>query len=167
MELFAFISKYFWLVAIVFTAINFLIFKRRSEKHIKENPELAKGYSALFRGYLFWINVPWIIMGIGCTIGGVPSVWYYFRPRDGNPYVLAWFGSVFTLWILSTFWLFFRGGAEILANHPGMLEFNYGLKRKEITNPTWIKVLWLLALAGGILGVAFIWSIEIPIPNFP
>ncbi len=98
MELFKFISKYFWLVAIVFTGVNCLIFKRRSEKHIKQNPELAEGYSVLFRGYLFWMNVPWIIMGIGCTIGRIPSVWYYFRPKDGNPYVLAWFGSVFALW---------------------------------------------------------------------
>ena len=165
MELFAFISKYFWLVAIVFTTVNFFVFKRRSEKHIKENPELAKGYSKLFRGYLFWMNIPWIIMGIGCTIGGVSSVWYYFRPRDGNPYVLAWFGSVFALWILGTFWLFFRGGAEMLAHHPGAVEFNYGLKRKEITNPTRIKVFWLLALAGGIFGVAFMWFMEIPMPN--
>jgi len=65
MELFKFISKYFWLVAIVFTGINCFTFKRRSKKHIKENPELAKGYSILFRGYLFWMNVPWIMMGIG------------------------------------------------------------------------------------------------------
>jgi hypothetical protein len=165
MELFKFISKYFWLVAIVFTGVNCFIFKRRSRKHIKENPELAKGYATLFRGYLFWLNIPWIIMGIGCTLGGIPSVWYYFRPMDGNPFVLAWFGCIFALWILGTFWLFFRGGAEMLAHHPGALEFTYGLRRKAITNPAWIKALWLLALAGGIFGAAFMWVTDIPIPR--
>jgi hypothetical protein len=74
MELFDFISKYFWLVAIVFTEINFFIFKKRAEKHIKENPGLAEGYSVLLHGYLFWMNIPWITMGVDCTIGGIPNL---------------------------------------------------------------------------------------------
>lgn len=148
------ILRYFWLVAIAFTVVNFFTFKKTAKKHIEENHELEKGYSTLFRGYLFWMNIPWVIMGVGCTIGGIPSVWYYFRPRDGNPYVLAWFGCVFALWILGTFWLFFRGGAEILSRHPGAIEFSYGWKTKELTNPAAIKVVWLLALAGGVFGAA-------------
>jgi len=158
-------TRFFWLIAIVVTGINFLIFKKRSQKHILENPELAKGYASLFRGYLFWLNIPWVIMGLGCTIGGIPSVWHFFRPRDGNPYVLAWFGCVFALWIIGTFWLFFRKGAETLARYPGAVEIYYGWKRKEITNPMWIKIIWLLALAGGIFGVVMMWFMEIPISN--
>jgi len=165
MELFNLMSKYFWLAAIIFTAINFIVFKRRARRQIENNPELEKGYSVLFRGYLFWMNLPWIIMGIGCTIGGIPSVWYYFRPKDGNPFVLAWFGCIFALCILGTFWLLFRGGAEMLAHHPGAVEFTYGLRRKAITNPAWIKAFWLLALAGEIFGAAFMWLTDIPIPN--
>jgi len=53
----------------------------------------------------------------------------------------------------------------MLAHHPGAVEFNYGFKRKEITNPRSIKVFWVLALAGGIFGAAFMWLMEIPIPN--
>jgi hypothetical protein len=165
MEPFAFISKYFWLLAIAFTGINLLIFKRRSRKHIKENPIVEKGYSVLFRGYLFWMNIPWLIMGIGIAFGGVPSVWHYFRPGDRNPYVLVWYGAVFALWIIGTVWLFFKGGAEMIAQHPGALEFSYGLKRKEITNPKAIKVLWVMVLAGALCGVACLWFMEIPIPN--
>jgi hypothetical protein len=166
MEPFGFISKYFWFVAIIVTGINLIIFRKRAQKYIKDNPQLEEGYATLFRGYLFWMNLPWVIMGIGCTIGGVPSVWHYFRPRDGNPYVLVWFGSLFLIWILGTFWLFFRGGAEKLVRHPGMIEFRYGFKRKNITNPVLIKSLWVLALAGGIVAVVLMWSMQIPIPIF-
>jgi hypothetical protein len=163
MILFAFISKYFWLVAIACTAGNLSLFKRRARKYIEENPDLEKGYASLFRGYLLWMNIPWLIMGLGRTVGGVPTVWHYFRPRDGNPFVLIWFGSVLALWIIGTYWLFFKEGAEMLARHPGMLEFSGGFKTLDMTNPASIKTLWLLILAGGIAGFASMWFMETPI----
>jgi len=166
MNPFVLISEYFWMIAIIVTFINWTMFRKRAKKHIDENPELKEGYEALFRGYIVWMNIPWVVMGIGCTVGGVSSVWHYFRPRDGNPYVLAWFASVFLLWVSSTFWLLFRGGAEKLVRHPGAMEFRYGFKSKDITNPTLIKSLWLLALIGGVIAAVAMWSMDIPIPNF-
>jgi hypothetical protein len=166
MEMFNFISEYFWVVAIITTVINALIFRKRSRKYIQNNPKLEEGYSILFRGYLFWLNIPWLVMGIGYTAGGVPSVWHYFRPKDGNPFVLAWFGSVFVLWILGTIWLFFKGGAEMLSTHPGALIIHYGFKTKAVTNPILFKIFWMVALAGGIFGAAFMWLTDIPIPEF-
>jgi hypothetical protein len=160
------ISKYFWLVAILVTGINWAMFRKRAQPYIEANRDLTEGYGALFRGYLFWLNIPWVVMGVGCISGGVPSVWHYLRPRDGNLYVLAWFASVFFLWVFGTFWIFFRGGAETLARHPGAIEFTYGFKRKDITQPAIIKTLWILALTGGIVGVALMWSTDIPTPNF-
>jgi uncharacterized BrkB/YihY/UPF0761 family membrane protein len=66
------ISKHFWVVAIIVTIINWLIFRKRAQKHIQNNPQLEEGYASLFRNYLFWMNISWVIMGIGCTFGGVP-----------------------------------------------------------------------------------------------
>ena len=166
MNIFKMISNYFWVVAIVFTCVNVLIYKYRSRKHIQQNPKLTEGYKKLFRGFLFWMNIPWVVMGIGCTIGNVPSIWHYFRPKDGNPYVLAWFGSVIILWILGTNWLFLKNGAEIIAKHPGALRMYSGFKRTEITNPNLIKIFWLLCLAGGIFGLVLMWTMDVPIPNF-
>ena len=37
MELFNYLSKYFWLVAIVVTCINWFMFRKRAEKYIEEN----------------------------------------------------------------------------------------------------------------------------------
>jgi len=68
--------------------------------------------------------------------------------------------------VSSTFWLLFRGGAEKLVRHPGAMEFRYGFKSKDITNPTLIKSLWLLALIGGVIAAVAMWSMDIPIPNF-
>lgn len=166
MDELSFMSKYFWLIAIAATGINLVIFRKRAQKYIAEKPELKEGYEVLFRGYLFWMNVPWIVMGIGCTVGSVPSVWHYFRPQDGNPYVLAWFASVFFVWALGSLWVFFRGGAETLARHPGALAFSYGFKRQDIRSPLLIKLFFLLMLAGGIAGVVMMWSMNVPIPHF-
>jgi hypothetical protein len=151
-------SKYFWLIAIVITVINAYIVKFRSHKYIKENPELSVGYKKLFWGYVIWLSIPWIVMGIGCEVGIVPSLWHFFRPRDGNSYVLAWCVSVFIMWFLIIYWIFFKGGALILSKHPGI----FG----EITNPKLIKFLALLMLAGGIFGFAFMWFKDFPIPEF-
>ncbi len=53
-----------------------------------------------------------------------------------------------------------------MARHPGAMEFRFGLKSKDVTSPALIKAFWLLALAGGIIGVVVMWSVDIPIPTF-
>jgi hypothetical protein len=103
---------------IAITCINVLYLKFHSRERIRQRPELAAGYQRLIWGYLFWGNLPWIIMGLGLELGGLPSIFSYFRPRDGNPFVLAFFIVVFAVWILGFWWLFFARGAEFLVEHP-------------------------------------------------
>ena len=164
--MFEIMTNNFWAVAIIVTCINAVFYKHRSREYIKENPDLAEGYAKLIKGYLVWMNIPWIVMGIGCTVGGVPSVWHFFNPQDGNPYVLAWFGSVFLLWILSVYWIFFKGGAETLVKYPGAIQMHSPMsKGKDITSPAGIKLLLCACLLGGILGVVMMWIQDIPIPK--
>ncbi len=158
--------KYFWVIAIIGTCANAFFYRHRSQEYIKDNPELAEGYSSLFKGYLIWMNIPWVVMGIGSTIGGVPSILHYFNPQDGNPYVLAWFGSIFLLWTLGFYWIFFKGGAETLVKYPGAVQFHSPMtKNKNLTNPTHIKLFWCVCLLGGIFGVVMMWTQNIPIPK--
>ena len=138
------------------TCVNVLYLKIHSREHIRQRPELAAGYRRLIRGYLFWSNLPWLVMGVGLEIGGLPSIFSYFRPRDGNPFVLAFFVVVVVLWILSFWWLFFARGAEFLVEHPGVFG---GLPR----SPTAIRIYCSLCLAGGIAGLFFIWFSDIPV----
>jgi hypothetical protein len=151
------VSKFFWLMCIFAMAINAGILYQRSKKHTNKQPELAEGYRSIIRGSLTWGNLPWIVMGIGCTIGGVPSVFHYFRPQDGNPFVLAFFASVFLIWILGTHWIFFRNGAEMIVQHPGILNINLG-------GATSVKVLWVLCVLGGVTAVIMMFAEAIPTP---
>jgi hypothetical protein len=160
---FTLILKHFWLIALIVMFVNWLKFRIKAQKQIKKQPGLKKGYESLLQGYLLFMGLPYLVMGIGCTLGGVPSVFHYFRPRDGNPYVLAWFGCVFLHLVGFTFWLFFKNGAEKLVQYPGAIEIHNGFQSTDVTNPELIKLIWLLGLAGALIAAAIIWSTDIPI----
>jgi hypothetical protein len=157
MERFNIITRWFWAICIVVTFLNAGIYRFKARRRIKEHPELAESYNALIWGFALWGNIPWIVMGIGMVFGGVPTVFHFFRPQDGNPFVLAFFISVITLWILGTYWLFFRGGAQLIVDHPGI--FNVNTKR------TWVvKLYWILCLAGGIMGIVMMLTQNFQVP---
>jgi hypothetical protein len=151
MRLFTIISKWFWLFFIVVSFINAVIFQLRAKEQTRRRPELAEGYHKIIRGFITWGNLPWIIMGVGIMLGGVPGIFEYFRPADGNPYVIAFYGSVFFVWILGTYWIFIKKGAEMLVSHPGL--FN-----RDFSSPTAVKLIWLLMVAAGIAAVVMFYS---------
>ena len=148
-------ARHAWLMFIAVTVVNALILKFRARAYIRQEPSLAAGYEQLFTGVLLWGNLPWIVMGIGILFGGVPSVFSYFRPGDGNPFVLAWFGVVVALWLLGFYWLFARRGAEFLVEHPGLL-------RRTPKSPTLIRFYYCLMVCGGVAGVCFMFLTDIP-----
>ncbi len=158
MDIFELFSKHFWIMFIVSTFANAIIMKNRSKKNIEKDPSLKSGYDAIFKGFLIWGNIPWIVMGAGILTGSVPTIWHYFKPQDGNPYVLAFFISIFTIWLLGTYWLFVKKGAEMLVKHPGIF-------RSDFSSPTKVKLFWVLCLAGGIAGIIMMFTMNIPIPN--
>jgi hypothetical protein len=151
------IARWVWLLFIAVTFANALILKFRAQSYIRQQPELAAGYQQLFRGVLFWGNLPWVVMGIGIVFGGVPNILSYFRPRDGNPFVLAWFGTVITIYLLGFYWLFARHGAEFLAEHAGLL-------RGGIKSPKAIRLYYCLMVAGGVAGMCVMFLIDFPGP---
>ena len=140
-----------WVLFILVTVFNAFYLKARSQKIIAKQPDLREGYEKLFKGYLIYLNIPWIVMGIGVLFGGVQGVFSFFRPRDGNIFVLAFHASIVILWILSIWWLYFKGGAEFLVKYPGV--FN-----RDIKSPILLKTLFGVMLAGGIFGMAVMWS---------
>jgi hypothetical protein len=157
MELFNFLTKWFWVVCIIVTFLNAAAYRFRARRQIQANPELEGGYRTLIRGFVLWGILPWVIMGVGTVFGGVPSVLYFFRPRDGNPFVLAFFASVFLEWILVTYWLLYRGGAQMLVTHPGLLNVN-------LKTPRSVVLCWFLSLACGIIAVILMFANQYPLP---
>jgi hypothetical protein len=147
-------ARHVWLIFIAVTVVNALILKFRSRAHVQQQPELAAGYQQLFNGVLLWGNLPWVVMGIGILFGGVPSTFSYLRPRDGNPFVLAWFGVVVAFWLLGFYWLFTRRGAEFLVEHPGLL-------RGNPKSPTMIRFFYCLMVACGVVALCFMFFADI------
>jgi hypothetical protein len=150
--------RHFWLIAIAATIVNALILWVRSRRHVHRDQALESGYRTLFWGLLIWGNLPWVIMGLGVLVGGVPTVLHYLRPRDGNPYVLAFYASGVLIGTLASYWLLARGGAEMIARHPGIL-------RVDIENPAWVKLLWCLCLGTATVAMLMMFIINVPIPS--
>ena len=151
-------SPHLWVMFVLATSVNAVFFRIAATQHSKEHPELADGFATLIRGWLFWGNLPWIVMGIGLEFGGVSNLWHYFQPREGNPYVLAWFVCVMFLWILGFWWIFLRGGAEMLAKHS--MIFNYS----DLSNPAKVKLFYLICVGGGVVGFILMFFMEFPLP---
>jgi hypothetical protein len=152
------IDKTFWLIAIVVTCVNAYFLRSRAATEIARNPELTEGYDQLLKGYLVCLNLPWLVMGMGILLGGTRSVFDYFDPRAGNPYVLAFHVTVFVLWALMIFWVYLGGGAEFLVRYPGVVN-------ADIKSPLILKFLFALMLLGGIAGEIAMWTQALPVLN--
>ena len=151
-------GRYFWLIALAVSLVNAVWVWMRSRAEVARDPDLGAGYAKLVIGYLTVANLPWFVMGYGIVIGGVPSLWYYFRPQDGDPYVLMWFASILVLWALGTAWVYAWGGAEMLARHPATFNF-----RAYASSARFIKAIWAIGLIGGIMGFVGMWLMDIPV----
>jgi hypothetical protein len=85
---------------------------RSLESRDSSDPSTSSAAIALRRWLTLGSALPWAVMGWGILIGGVPNIWYYFRPQDRNPYVLTWFATIFAIAAYFAFWVFFLEGAQ-------------------------------------------------------
>lgn len=163
MNLFQFIGRYFWAVCLAFSAFNYVSAARRMESanHIGwTNLDEAKRYLQLFA---LAGAAPWLVMGFGQVVGGVPSVWHFFRPMDGNPYVISWIASVFLLSVCYAYWVLFRGGATKVREYDLMSVFG-----KRATFGKSITFIKLMAAIGPFFVIGWVWFttfISGPIPK--
>jgi hypothetical protein len=153
-----FIIKHGWILFILVTLLNGIILKFRANKYIKQNPELKEGYDNYFKGWIIFGSIPWTIMGIGDLTGMTNNIFEFFAPRMMNPIVLFFHFSIIGLYVLMTWWIYFKGGAEFMANHPGLLRNNPSAK--------YIKIMIPFMLLGGVIAMIFMWNSVIPIPKF-
>lgn len=153
------IFRHAWIFFVLITCANGAIWWYRAQSKIAENPTLEPGYRRLIRSWFVYGNLPWLVMGAGILFGGVPSVFHYFNPRNG-PFVIAFYVTVVALWIATFYWMFFRGGAEDLLAHPGLLNL-------PVRRPWAVKVFFLLGVTGGVLALlAMIFgNIQVPMPR--
>ena len=158
MDPFLFLAKWFWIPMILVTLFNYRIMSSRTQTMAQGDPVRQAGYAYLLKVYYFSTLLPFIVMGMGIVFGGVPTVFHFFRPQDGNPFVLAYYATLFTLWILGFYWVFFRSGAQTLAHHPGVIT--------KSENPLLIKLMVLFGLVAGIAAVFMLYQLDFPVDAF-
>lgn len=109
-KFFHLISQYFWIIALGFAALNYRKADRAAAAFVQSSklPEAR----AHLRRFALAAALPWVIMGVGQLTGIAPTVWHYFRPQDGNVFVLVWHATVFALSCLFAWWVFMAGGAQ-------------------------------------------------------
>ncbi|AEA44886.1 hypothetical protein [Fluviicola taffensis] len=153
--------KYFWIAFIIITFVNAFIMRHRSKKYITEMPDLKDGYDKLFKGMIFYGNIPWVIMGFGIISGLSNNMFDYFNPKSMNSIVLVFHFSIIVLWVLSIRWIYFKSGAEFIENHPGFIQVQ-GFGNRNNISAKQIKLFYPLMLAVGIAGMIMMWIMDKP-----
>jgi len=139
---------------------NAFIIKSRAKRYINRNPNLKEGYEKLFKKFLIYGNIPWLIMGIGDLTGLTKSIFDFFTPQQLNPIVVAFHASVILLWIIGSYWIYFNKGAEFLAQHPGFFNFSEPSKTDNL-NKNKVRFFWALMMIGGVISERTMWSWDI------
>ncbi|SEP57023.1 hypothetical protein [Flavobacterium urocaniciphilum] len=160
------VFKNFWILFILFTIINVFIIKKKVEKYIVDNPEKENGYKLIIKNFLIFSIIPWVIIGIGNSLGLTNSVFEYLQPAKMNPIVLIFHFSIIMIWIMLFRFIFFKNGAKFLENHPGVITIKSIGNVNENPSEKTIKFFIAITLIGGIVGMTLMWFIEIPFPNF-
>ncbi|MBI1296064.1 hypothetical protein GC175_14010 [bacterium] len=152
------VARWFWILFVLVNLLNYVIAGRRARHLAGDDPQRQAWYARILRVYFGALCILFLIMGVGIVFGGVPTVFHYFRPQDGNPYVLLFFAANIVLYALAVYWIFLRNGAEQLAAHPGAI--------MQLKDPRQIKLVALLALVGGIAALVMITRLDFPVDAF-
>lgn len=150
--MFLLIGRYFWVALLAVSALNAALLRRRFRAYAAGHPEREPGYRLALRWFVGVNLLLWGWMGLGIVAGAVPHVFAYLVPLAGGPYVLVWHMLYVTLWALGLVWVLFRGGAEFLVDHPGLL-------RPNVTSPRLIKIMLGLISLGVLLVELLLWSL--------
>ena len=109
-DFFRLISEHFWAIALAFSAFNYWRAEHATLNSL--SPAQTQESKTYLRNFAAAAAVPWAIMGVGQMSGATPTVWHYFRPQDGNVFVVAWLAAVFLLSCAFAWWVFFANGAK-------------------------------------------------------
>src|SRR5450432_3732974 len=162
MRPFDFIGTYFW-IFLLGVSIKFVWPSKEARNRTRLEPDFAYADRMLRIKVYGWMSLPWLMMGVGQLFGGIPSVWHYFRPQDGNPWVLAFFAAVVVVWFAAVYWIYVRDGARAIVEHQ-LLVGNTSVGPSVLT-PHQVKLLLGLILLSGACGLAMMFLANIPIPN--
>jgi hypothetical protein len=156
---FEFIGRYFWLICIGVTLIKDRI-SRAQVVGVPIDPETQHAIS-IARARVRWgMLAPWLVMGAGIMFGHVPGVWSYFKPQEMNPYVWAWYATIFAMAVAFAWWVFLGDGA-LRAVQLGIVNMVFFGRRVNITE-RWVKIYAAIGPPFVVLWVYLAWSTNVP-----
>jgi hypothetical protein len=147
------VYRHLWALFVLASVVSSRAWWAEARNRMGSDPSLEPGYRRLYRGYLFWTNLPWLLMGLGIAPGLVPGTVDFLFPSSGNGFVLAWWVAVYGLLGLATWWMLAAGGAEMLERHPGIDVVPHWPAAK-------LRKLWLWILALNVVGL--VWTVLEP-----
>ena len=150
--------RHLWLLFIVVGVINLVSVWRNLQGLIAQRPDLAQGYRRYFLGVAVFLTLPWLIMGVGIEVGGVPNLFGFLSLRDRNPYVIAFHAALTAMLVLTCYWVFLRRGAEFLVEHPGLTG------RRSPTSIAGIRAFWAFMLVFWFVMLVLRWRDLLPVP---
>jgi hypothetical protein len=110
---FGLITEYFWLIALGIGAFNYRMARGPVVSSESSGPLGEAGEREIYlKRFALVGNLPWLVMGLGKILGYTATIWYYFRPQDGNPFVIAWLAVVLIVTCTYAWWVLFAGGAQ-------------------------------------------------------
>jgi len=153
------VFAYFWVVALAVTVVNYVKARRGLNAATLRPDRMADGQRYL-RTFAVMSAIPWAVMGLGQQSGHTPTVFHYFRPQDGNPFVFAWLAVIFLQACVQAWWVLFADGAAKIEAVGLWSAIGFG------TPPTW--VIKLMAGAGPffiLLWAGLLSMMDAPIPS--
>lgn len=159
------LTQYIWILFILVNFFNAYLLRKKAAVFIEESPEKENGYKIIFKNFLIYGSIPWIIIGIGNTFGLTESVFDYFQPYKMNPIVLLFHFSILVIWILLIRFIFFKNGAKFLENHPGIIRVNSFGNINDNPSENTIKLITIVGIIGGIIAISIMWFVTIPFPK--
>jgi hypothetical protein len=160
-SLFQFVGQYFWLLALAAIGYEHVAARRSLAAREDLDADAAAELNEYLRNFTLVTSIPWLIMGAGQIVGSTPSVWYYFRPQDRNPFVLAWHGSIFLESVLYAYWVLLAGGAK----KSGELFKVLGYRQTVQISEFWMKVLAAIVPFLDIGCVYWVALANVPVPR--
>lgn len=148
------IPQYFGVVGIVLTLVSYVVNQQRALRRDPGGPTASIRARTIRRGFAIGMSVPWLVMSIGQLSGSVSGGVAYFRPRELNPYVWAWYASTFAVSLVYAYWVLFKDGANDIrtyqpfgadAGRRGAMSSVSSLKFFAALNPIWIAA-WVIGL---------------------
>jgi len=145
---FNFITQYFWLIMIGYTAMLGAIWWRRG-KIVRQNyPARIASYKRLMKWFIAAGSIPWLLLGAAQIAGEYKYVFEIFDYWNAGLWTAGFYISAVILGVAANYYVFAKNGAKELSEHPGLLNYDLsptGWKLAAVAIP--LAHVWFLVFA--------------------